>query len=131
MRQALLLMLGRWQDDYELADMRGEMVKRLLRDYVKDADPGVHSAIEWLLRLWGHQKDVDAIDQELVSTGPQEDRRWFVNRALMTLAVVRGPVEYTAGAPTTRPRTTAPCGTGSRVSTGYGSTGRSRSARKR
>jgi formylglycine-generating enzyme required for sulfatase activity len=102
---------------------------RLLVLYGEHPDPGLHGAIDWLLRQkWGKAKELATIDAELATTararvlargladvgplpvGPflpapsvAEKRDWFVNGEGQTYAVVRGPVEFTLGSPPSEP----------------------------
>ena len=71
-----------------------------MQTYRDDDDPGVHSAIAWLLRSrWGHGERLDQIDRELTGR-PREGRRWDVtNREGHTLVVFRDPGEFTMGSP--------------------------------
>jgi formylglycine-generating enzyme required for sulfatase activity len=58
----------------------------------EDANPGVHSAAEWLLRQWG-------IAHKLPPMPPAEGRDWFIDKSGQTMIVVRGPVTFTMGSP--------------------------------
>jgi serine/threonine protein kinase/formylglycine-generating enzyme required for sulfatase activity len=92
-RQALILSL-RWS--------RGDSGALFLKLYRRDPDPGVHSALFWLLR-YEHVRELEKIDQELVSRQPVPNRLWYVNRQGDTLAVVREPVEFWMGSPPGEP----------------------------
>jgi formylglycine-generating enzyme required for sulfatase activity/tRNA A-37 threonylcarbamoyl transferase component Bud32 len=98
-------------------------VTRLLVHYREHPDPGLHGAIDWLLRKrWGKAIEVAAIDAELVAAARRAagvtevagltvrvappppvavGRDWFVTGEGQTFAVVRGPVEFTLGSPVT------------------------------
>ncbi len=94
-RRALVLALGELSP--EEAAVRESLAPRLLADYRGDPDPGVHSALDWLLRQrWGLGEALREADRALAGQ-PRGGRDWFVNRQGDTLAVVRGPVEYTRG----------------------------------
>jgi formylglycine-generating enzyme required for sulfatase activity len=78
-RRALILALGEYGPDQLPAVLRRRLVPRLLDWYRNDPDPGVHGAIDWLLRHgregshprpldWGEAAALKAIDEEL---GPQ------------------------------------------------------------
>ena len=62
---------------------------RLLVLYREDPDPGVHSSVAYLLRLWGHARAMKDIDAELVH-GPQGLQRWYVNSQGHTMAIIGG-----------------------------------------
>lgn len=72
------------------------MLLRALRD---DPGPGVHSAAEWALRRWGHEPEVRELRARAASANPPAGRLWFVNRQGLTMAVVKGPVEFVMGSP--------------------------------
>ena len=113
-RRALLLALGdtdqsrlgrEWERAWDAE--RDEFVKELLALYRTHPDPGLHSAIDWLLReQWGMAKEVAAIDAELAKAAipvPPAGKDWFVNGQGQTFAVVRGPVEFSIGSPLAEP----------------------------
>jgi serine/threonine protein kinase/formylglycine-generating enzyme required for sulfatase activity len=102
-RRALLLTLGSLAPDRLPAEQRRSLAQRLVQTYRTDPDPGVHSALDWVLRRWGHGKELDRADRELASREPVDNRRWYVDRHGHTLAVVRGPVEFWMGAPAPEP----------------------------
>jgi formylglycine-generating enzyme required for sulfatase activity len=98
-RRALVLSLGSYPDD-ALPDRRRDAITPTLLDwYRSDPDPGLHSAISWLLRRrWGLGGTIDALDRQLASTEPVDGRGWYVSRhGQLTFAVVRGPVEFRMG----------------------------------
>src|SRR5205085_2335292 len=86
------------------------LVERLCQTYRDDEDPGVHSAIDWLLRSrWGHGEQLDRIDRELAGRDPGR-RHWYVTtRQGHTLAVIPGPAEFNMGSagPDRRPEEAA------------------------
>jgi formylglycine-generating enzyme required for sulfatase activity/tRNA A-37 threonylcarbamoyl transferase component Bud32 len=98
-RRALLLCLGEFDPAAIARSEREALVARLLGWYRDDADSGVHSAVDWLLRRrWRRGADLDRADQDLRGrAGPGRD--WFLNTEGQTLAIVRGPVEFRMGSP--------------------------------
>jgi serine/threonine protein kinase/formylglycine-generating enzyme required for sulfatase activity len=107
LRRALVLSLG----GFELPpDLKKNWETHLLEWYRSDSDPGLHSAIDWLLR---HDKEgdqdrrfkgtrrarLDEIDQELKSKSPK-GRRWWVDQFGHTMVRFPGPVDFTMGSPT-------------------------------
>jgi serine/threonine protein kinase/formylglycine-generating enzyme required for sulfatase activity len=102
-RQALLLALGEYGNEEISPDLKNDFTRRLLESYGQEPDPGIHSAAEWLLRKWGQQDQLKALDEKLASSAATGDRRWYVNRQGHTLAVVMGPVEFRMGAPESEP----------------------------
>jgi len=106
-RRALILSLGEYGEGRLATTERVAWMTKLIDLYRQEPDPGIHGAADWLLRLWGQETQVEAIDKELAKlplptlrTGqgeasPQEgDRRWFVNRQGQTMTVIPGPVEF-------------------------------------
>jgi formylglycine-generating enzyme required for sulfatase activity/tRNA A-37 threonylcarbamoyl transferase component Bud32 len=128
-RRAVVVALGDFPPGVVPPAEREGFAGRLMGLYREHPDPGLHSAIDWLLRQrWGQAKEVAAIDAELAAAararlvargladvGPVRvdpllpapplpaGRDWFVNGEGQTFAVVRGPVEFTLGSPPTEP----------------------------
>jgi formylglycine-generating enzyme required for sulfatase activity len=104
-RRALLLGLGEFDPKHQLPPaVRLPLAERLCQTYRDDEDPGVHSAIDWLLRCrWGHGEQLDQVDRELAGR-PQGHRHWDVTkREGHTLVVFRDPGEFTMGSPEHEP----------------------------
>jgi formylglycine-generating enzyme required for sulfatase activity len=94
------LLLGLGELDSKIsAGERNELTGNLFELYRKSPDPGLRSAVEWLLRRWGKGAELTAIDAELVSERPTGGRRWYVTKHHHTLAVIDGPVEFQMGSP--------------------------------
>jgi formylglycine-generating enzyme required for sulfatase activity/tetratricopeptide (TPR) repeat protein len=112
-RRALILALGEYRDEQVPARLRERLVTTLLDWYRRDPDPGVHGAIDWLLRHgrdgaekrpldWKRAQALEQIDEELaspVALAPGGKRRWYVNRQGQTLAVVEAKEPFLMGAP--------------------------------
>jgi formylglycine-generating enzyme required for sulfatase activity/tRNA A-37 threonylcarbamoyl transferase component Bud32 len=65
-KRAVLLAMGDFPFDLIPAAERGKLTADLLKLYRTDPDPGLHSAIDWVLRQkWGKSKEIAAIDDEL------------------------------------------------------------------
>ncbi len=66
-------------------------------DFQNHPDPGVHSAIDLLLR----RIDRPELSAEMQRTFPAEDargvRRWFVNSKGISFAVIDGPIDVKMG----------------------------------
>jgi formylglycine-generating enzyme required for sulfatase activity len=90
-RRALILALGEYGAKQLPSDVRDPLTARLLEWYQNDPDPGIHGAIDWLLRHrvegpdlrkldWGQEAALQKIDEELKGR-PMENtgRRWYVN----------------------------------------------------
>jgi eukaryotic-like serine/threonine-protein kinase len=67
------------------------LVATLIDVFHNDADAGVHSAAELLLRRWGRECTGSAAGKG--SPGA----RWFVNKAGQTMVRVEGPIEFQMG----------------------------------
>jgi formylglycine-generating enzyme required for sulfatase activity len=128
-KRALVVALGEFPLEVVPGAEREALAAKLLVLYREHPDPGLHGAIDWLLRQkWGKAKELAATDAELatasrvkvlarglagvgpVPVGPflpapsvAEKRDWFVNGAGQTFAVVHGPVEFTHGSPASEP----------------------------
>jgi len=98
-RRALLLGLGGFKNSL-LAGQRRRLADRLklLETYRHDPDPGLHSALDWLLRSWELGAELDSIDRQLAGV-PAGKRRWYVNSTGQNLALLPGPVEVEMGSP--------------------------------
>ncbi len=120
-KRALLIAMGGFPVDAVPTAEREALAGRLLAHYRAHPDPGLHGAIDWLLRQrWGKAKELAGIDAELAAVSrakaigralagaaPSAEvargKDWFLNGEGQTYAVVRGPVEFTLGSPTTEP----------------------------
>ena len=108
-RRALILSLGHFTEEQLPLNTRRPLVAKLLEWYRHDPDPGVHAAIDWLLRHgrqgerpraldWQQIDTLAAIDRDLAGR-PVGERSWYVTREAQTMTVVRGPVEFRMGSP--------------------------------
>jgi formylglycine-generating enzyme required for sulfatase activity/tetratricopeptide (TPR) repeat protein len=98
-RLALLLCLGEFTETQLPASARESLAAQLLDAYRNDPDPGVHGAAEWLLRRWGHDKELRQIDLQLFSKEAQGGRRWYVNSQAQTMVILPAPAEFWMGSP--------------------------------
>ena len=102
-RRALILTLGEFPAT-AIAAERQALTVRLLGWYQNDPDPGVHSAVDWLLRQkWGQAGELDRIDRELSGMALPTDRNWYVNTEGLTLAILHEPGSFVMGSPTSEP----------------------------
>lgn len=113
-RRALIVALGEYTDKECPPSVRVPLVKRLLSWYRDDPDPGVHGAIDWLLRHgqegpsprpldWGQKQELQRIDRDLARRDPEGKHGWYVNRQGQSFTLIRGPVEFLMGSPHTEP----------------------------
>jgi formylglycine-generating enzyme required for sulfatase activity len=109
-RRALILALGEFTGDQLPAAARTGVTQKLLTWYREDPDPGIHAAIDWLLRPgkegpeprpldWGQAEGLRKIDEELASQEYQNGRGWYVNGQGQTMILIPGPVEFRMGSP--------------------------------
>ena len=82
---------------------REPLVAKLLEAYRNDPDAGIHGAAEWTLRQWKQDEKLKKADAELPKLEDRGDRRWYVNSAGQTLALIEGPVVFSMGSPPTEP----------------------------
>ena len=120
-RRALVLSLGEFDERQLPAERRRLLLPRLLGWYRDDPDPGIHAAVDWLLRHgqegplprkidWGQAKELHKIDEQARGAGrwpagaragqrPAPRRRWLVNGQGQTMVLFPGPVEFLMGSP--------------------------------
>jgi formylglycine-generating enzyme required for sulfatase activity len=97
-RRAIVLALGGYSLDRLPASTRQALADRLVPLYRDDPDPGLHSAIDWLLRSWKLDAPLRALDASLAGQ-PAGSKRWFVNRLGQTYVVVSQPGKVVIGSP--------------------------------
>jgi formylglycine-generating enzyme required for sulfatase activity len=101
-RRALLLALGEYGDQVPAAERRA-LLPRLLDWYQNHSDPGLHAAVDWLLRQrWGQGAELDRVDRGLAGQDPGR-RRWYVNRHGDTLAAIAAHDAFLMGSPSSDP----------------------------
>jgi hypothetical protein len=118
-RRALLLSLGEFSDEQLPADARSSPLQKLKTMYHNDADPGLHSAAEWLLRRWQQEDWLKLVNEKWAKQKEERDIRlagitqllardkkntplqWYVNSQGQTMVVIPGPVEFVMGSPLT------------------------------
>jgi formylglycine-generating enzyme required for sulfatase activity len=109
-RQALILALGGFRGAALPATLRSAMLPLLLDSYSQDPDPGVHSALGWLLRPplspllrprldWGARRAVLEASTDLPSS-PKAGSGWFATSSGFTMVCHRGQPLFTMGSPT-------------------------------
>jgi len=112
-RRALSLSLGEYTGEQLPESLRRPLIAKLLRWYRDDPDPGIHGAIDWLLRYgrqgetprkldWQQANALAQIDHKLAGQ-PAGRRQWYVTKGGQTMAIVRAPVEFRMGSPEYEP----------------------------
>jgi formylglycine-generating enzyme required for sulfatase activity len=99
-----LLSLGEFANHQLPAAEQQRLVEQLGQTYRQDPDPGIHSAVDWLLRCrWGQGEQLRKIDQDLAGQMPGL-RQWYMTaHQEHTLAVIRNPAMFTMGSPEHEP----------------------------
>jgi formylglycine-generating enzyme required for sulfatase activity len=100
-RRALLLSLGRLGPEQLPLTEKERLVPGFLEVFQNDPDPGIHGAVDWLLRKWRQNDKLSAIESGLATGKIEGKRGWFVNNQGHTMVVVDGPVEFWMGSPPT------------------------------
>jgi formylglycine-generating enzyme required for sulfatase activity/predicted Ser/Thr protein kinase len=112
-KRALILSLGEFTAEQLPDAQRQGLVPLLLDWYRAEPDPGIHGAIDWLLRHakegplarqidWRQAKALQAIDLELAGI-PAGERRWYVNDQGQTFTIL-GPDQFNMGSPLSESR---------------------------
>jgi formylglycine-generating enzyme required for sulfatase activity len=97
-RRALILSLAPYVGELR-PRQRDALRDRLLNAFRDDPDPGVHSAAEFLLRRLGFEDELLDARQSMATGRWSENRQWYVSGQGHTMAVLRGPVEFSMGSP--------------------------------
>ncbi|SIO58324.1 Serine/threonine protein kinase [Singulisphaera sp. GP187] len=98
-RQALVLCLGGFGDNILPQGMRSNLLPKLLTLYQEDPDPGVHSALDWLLGRWSFGDRVRDADRKLARVKPKSGQGWRINSNGQTMVLVEGPLTFLMGSP--------------------------------
>jgi formylglycine-generating enzyme required for sulfatase activity len=120
-RRALLLSLSQFGLDRLSQAQRELLVPSLAKLYREDPDPGLHAALEWLLRQWkqdrllpplsepqpGDEKRraraerLQQVRRQWAKDPQAAEPRWYVNHQGQTMVLIPGPVEALVGSPPT------------------------------
>jgi eukaryotic-like serine/threonine-protein kinase len=116
-RRALILSLGEFSEKEFSPDARKAMLPKLQHIFLNDPDPGLHAAVEWLLKQWQHdvwlketndewakdkkyfERRLQFIKQLIIKEKEKTPRQWYVNGQGQTMVVIPGPVEFLMGLP--------------------------------
>ena len=105
-RRALILCLGEFDAMQFPAAGRQPLVAKLLKLYRNEPDPGLHGAVEWLLRQkeWDEGNKLSEIDTRLrIDDQPQQARRatekrqWYVNTEGQTFVILNADKPFRMG----------------------------------
>jgi serine/threonine protein kinase/formylglycine-generating enzyme required for sulfatase activity len=119
-RRALLLSLGEFGAQDIATDDREALVNVLQEWYASDADPGLHGAVEWLLRQWKRGQWLQETNENWATEKQRREERlesiqlgfakagsgqalpqWYVNSQGQTMVVIPRSVEFVVGSPLT------------------------------
>jgi eukaryotic-like serine/threonine-protein kinase len=118
-RRALLLSLGEFNEEQLPDAARTSLLPKLQDLYGKESDPGLHAAVEWLVRQWNKADWLKPMNEEWAKNEKERKQRtetiqqlvrkdrdkmpaqWYVNSQGQTMVVIPGPVEFTMGSPPT------------------------------
>jgi hypothetical protein len=98
-RRALILSMGELDPERLASVERETMISQLAGWYRDDPDPGIHGAVEWLLRHWRRDAQVKTVTKEQATGKVEGNRLWYVTRQGYTMVLISGPVEFLAGDP--------------------------------
>lgn len=104
-RRGMMLVIGQLIGSLEEQSSRSSgtrpsdpLTAPLLQIYREDPDPGMHAAVRWTLKRYQREADLTRIDNELRSSAPLQDRRWYVAAQGHTLVVIPGWTSFVMGA---------------------------------
>src|SRR5262249_51370685 len=116
-RRALVLSLGEYRERELSRETRKSLLPKLQALYRSEAEPGLHAAVEWLLRQWQEEAWLKQVNHEGARGKEQRDKRlesiqlslqrekaktppqWYVNGQGQTMVVIPGPVQFQMGSP--------------------------------
>jgi formylglycine-generating enzyme required for sulfatase activity len=97
--RALFLSLGEFEESQIPAQIRQSLRPEFMTRFKKDPDPGLHSAIGWLLRQWGFEKELEQAEKALATGRFEDGRQWFINTQGQTMALIPKPGTFMMGSP--------------------------------
>lgn len=108
-RRALVLALGEFPEAQLSATARGPLIGKLVTVFESDPDPGLHGAVEWLLRKWGENRRLEPVieklqnkEEQLRARKPSDKQQWYINTQKETFVIVEGG-EFGMGSPPSEP----------------------------
>jgi len=100
-RQNLLLLLGMFPVKEIPDETRKSLKNLLMKEFTTNPDPGIHAAIDWLLRhAWNDAAELNAITKPLASKKPPSipGDGWRINSEGQTLSVLKPGMVFEMGA---------------------------------
>jgi eukaryotic-like serine/threonine-protein kinase len=116
-RRALVLALGEYGEGELTPEVRKELLPKLQDLYKTSPDPGLHSAVEWVLRTWNEEAWLSQTNLEWMNGKSQRAERlakiqetlsrekektppaWYVTGQGQSMAIIPGPVVFLMGSP--------------------------------
>jgi serine/threonine protein kinase/formylglycine-generating enzyme required for sulfatase activity/Tfp pilus assembly protein PilF len=123
-RRALILGLGNSDKNAWTEEMRLAFVTKMRNIYLSESDPGMHAAVEWLLRRpeWQQEEWISQVNLDLAKDYELRDKKlddfnkkqqaksgsgegskvspqWYVGGQAQTMVVIPGPLEFLMGSP--------------------------------
>ena len=105
-RRALILSLGEYRLESlgqsplpeERQKERQLLLTHLKNAYVDNADAGIHSSVEWLLRQWKLENEIQRLQKKLQGK-PAGTHAWEVNKQGQTLVIIPEVQKFMMGSP--------------------------------
>ncbi len=100
-RQNLLLLLGMFPVKEIPDETRKSLKNLLMKEFTTNPDPGIHAAIDWLLRhAWNDAAELNAIIKPLAAKKPPSipGDGWRINSEGQTLSVLKPGMVFEMGA---------------------------------
>lgn len=102
-RRALVLSLGSYPPGKIPEKEKTRLTTVFLKDFASHPDGGYHSALEWTLRQWGYEKQIDTSLKRFAGKYPRtkdEEKGWLLTSAGLTMMLIPSG-EFTMGSPET------------------------------
>jgi formylglycine-generating enzyme required for sulfatase activity len=113
-RRALIISLAEFSELQLPNEVRTPLIEKLLGWFRDDPDPGIHAAVDWLLRHesegpaprrlnWCQRGELQAIEDTFKGVEPDGKRGWYINGQGQTMVLFTGPIQFYLGSPEDEP----------------------------
>jgi serine/threonine protein kinase/formylglycine-generating enzyme required for sulfatase activity len=102
-RRAMLLAIGEYPVVAFTEEDRRTWLASVASLFVRDKDPGIHAACEWVMQKWNYPVPSIAASEASTDDAIQGNRDWFVNSQGQSFCVVRGSIDTIMGSPDDEP----------------------------